>query len=143
MPSNPDATESAIQRINPPSILDARAHGFSQVVTVSSPGKTVYISGQFSGNPAGQVLGASMEEQMTIAFNNLRLAIAAAGAQPAQVVKIQVLVVDHEQKYLAHLSAEISKLFGQHLPASTLIPVPRLALDGMRFEIDATLFVPG
>jgi enamine deaminase RidA (YjgF/YER057c/UK114 family) len=33
-------------------------------------------------------------------------------------------------------------MWGDKPPASTLIPVPRLALDGMLFEIDAFAVIP-
>ena len=88
-------------------------------------------------------LGDTVEEQMTAAFANLRAAISAAGAQPHHVVQIRVFIVGHREKYLLQVAAEAKALFGDALPASTLIPVPRLALDDMLFEIEATLFVPG
>ena len=91
---------------------------------------------------AGQVVGETVIEQMRVAFANLRRAIDAAGAKPEHVTHIRVLIVDHREDYLEPLATEVRALFGQSLPASTLIPVPRLALDTMLFEIEATLFVP-
>jgi enamine deaminase RidA (YjgF/YER057c/UK114 family) len=38
---------------------------------------------------------------------------------------------------LEPLTAECLEFFGSALPAQTLVPVPRLALDGMLFEIEA------
>ena len=132
-----------IQRMNPPALVDSAKWGFSQVVIVPTSGKTVFLAGQFSGNTEGIVTGDTVEEQMTAAFANLRAAISAAGAQPHHVVQIRVFIVGHREKYLLQVAAEAKALFGDALPASTLIPVPRLALDDMLFEIEATLFVPG
>lgn len=131
-----------ISRVNPPTLKDTSQYGFSQVVIAPSNARTVYLSGQFSGDVNGEVRGKTMQEQIAYSFENLRLAIEAAGAKPENVVKIQVLIVDHQQAYVSLVQAQIQQLFGDHLPASTLIPVPRLALDGMRFEIDATLVIP-
>lgn len=138
----PAAFADTIERINPPTLKNTAEYGFSQVVVAPNSGKTVYLSGQFSGSPSGDVQGKTLPEQIDKAFVNLKLAIEASGAKPEHVVKILVLVVDHEQDYVQHITAQISQLFGENLPASTLIPVPRLALDGMLFEIDATLVVP-
>ena len=131
-----------IERLNPAGLLDSRAYGFSQVVTAPSGGRTVLISGQFSGNVAGGVQGATVPEQMSVAFENLRIAIEAAGARPEQVIRFRVLSVDHREAYLTPLARHMKAFLGDHLPASTLIPVPRLALDAMLFEIEATLFRP-
>lgn len=130
-----------ITRINPPTLKDTSQYGFSQVVVAPSSARTVYLSGQFSGDVNGKIRGTSMEEQIAFSFENLRLAINASGAKPTDVVKIQVLIADHQQEYVDLVQSQIEKLFGKDLPASTLIPVPRLALDGMRFEIDATLVI--
>jgi enamine deaminase RidA (YjgF/YER057c/UK114 family) len=56
------------------------------------------------------------------------------------VVKLTVLIVDHSEQRLGILGEELARLFGEQLkPTCTLIPVPRLALDGMLFEIDAVV----
>lgn len=137
-----NGTAADITRINPPTLKDTSPYGFSQVVVAPSSARTVYLSGQFSGDIDGNVRGVTMEEQIAYSFENLRLAIEAAGAKPENVVKIQVLIANHQEAYVELVQAQIEKLFGTHLPASTLIPVPRLALDDMRFEIDATLIIP-
>ena len=131
-----------IKRINPPTILDATEFGFSQVVVPAPNTQLIFISGQFGGNIHGEVPGKTMEEQMEAAFKNLKAAIEAAGASPSDVVQIRSFIVNHTQAYLEPLSKNIHALFGTDLPASTLIPVPRLALDPMLFEIEATLAVP-
>jgi len=136
------AQAEGLERINPPTIVDTSPWGFSQVVVAPSSAKTVYISGQFSGDKEGNVLGKTVGKQAELAFDNLRKAIEASGGKPEHVVKIQVLVAGHGEDKLHAIGEQISKLFGEHLPASTLIPVDRLALDGMLFEIDATLAIP-
>ncbi|MGY2290930.1 RidA family protein [Pseudomonas sp. SDO528_S397] len=132
---------NAITCLNPPTLLDTSAYGFAQVVVAPNRGHTVYLSGQSSSDTQGNIVGQTMAEQIAQAFKNLKCAIQASGAKPEHVVKVQLLVVDHQEDYVGCLQAELKALFGNHLPASTLIPVPRLALDSMRFEIDATLVI--
>nr|WP_307688421.1 RidA family protein [Variovorax ginsengisoli] len=53
------------------------------------------------------------------------------------------VVVDHSEARLAVMSAALRAVWSDGLaPACTLIPVPRLALNGMLVEIDATAVVP-
>ena len=55
------------------------------------------------------------------------------------VAKLTVLVVDHTEQRLALFSQAVRSLWPDGAaPACTLIPVPRLALDGMLIEIEAT-----
>ena len=84
-----------------------------------------------------------MDVQVDQALCNLRMAVAAAGARLTDVVKLVVLVVDHSEARLAVLSRALQAAWADgDAPACTLIPVPRLALDGMLFEIEATAVVP-
>ncbi len=39
------------------------------------------------------------------------------------------------------MTKHIVKTFGKALPAQSLVPVPRLALDGMLFEVDAVAVI--
>ena len=70
-------------------------------------------------------------------FGHLRLALAAAGSGPEKVLKVTLLVVSHNEDRLALVSKHRRAFFGDARPASTLIPVQRLAGDWMEFEIDA------
>ncbi|MCL6417560.1 Rid family hydrolase [Aestuariirhabdus sp. Z084] len=61
----------------------------------------------------------------------------AVNAKPEQVTKITTYVVDYHPDRLTTMTEHLRSLFGDTLPAQTLVPVPRLALDGMLFEVDA------
>lgn len=140
MTANSSAAE--IKRINPEGVFDSSKFGFSQSVIVPVKGNYIFVSGQFAGDLNGNLVGNNVVEQMKQSFKNLKRVIEASGAKPAHVVQIRILIVDHNESYLELLHQELSQLFGDHHPASTLIPVQRLALDGMLFEIEATLFIP-
>lgn len=131
-----------IQRLQPPGVVDASDWGFSQAVVVPAKGHYVFIAGQFSGTEDGRIIGDTHEEQIKQTYKNLKTVIEASGAQPSDVVQVRVLIKDYEPEHIDMLLKESSALFGDNLPASTLIPVPRLAIDEMLFEIEATMFVP-
>jgi hypothetical protein len=39
------------------------------------------------------------------------------------------------------LTRNVKKMFGETLPAQTLVPVPKLAIDPMLFEVEATVIL--
>jgi enamine deaminase RidA (YjgF/YER057c/UK114 family) len=58
-------------------------------------------------------------------------------------VKITVLSVDHDAEKQQLISAARNQMWsGDRQPTSTLIPVPRLAVEGLLFEIDAVAAIP-
>lgn len=131
-----------MQFINPPELNDPSSYGFTNIVTVP-PGTTLaYIAGQGSGTNDDGGYPESFSEQVDRAFTNLRRALTAIGAAPKTVVKITVLSVDHTDEKLRVISAARNTFWPDKKPASTLIPVPRLATSGMLFEIDAVAVIP-
>ena len=131
-----------IQRINPTELGSPSNYGFTNVVIVPSDRTLVFIAGQGGRDREGNL--GDFTSQLKQAFANLRTALAAAGATPEQVVKITVLSVNHNAEKQQLISAERRAMWTDDLikPASTLIPVPRLAGEGMLFEIDAIAAIP-
>lgn len=136
------SSDSAHLFINPPRLYDPRANGYSHVVVAEAPARLVYVAGQGGEDRDGR-LPDTFDAQVAQAMSNLRLAVDAAGAVLGDVVKLTVLVVDHSEARLAVLSGALRAAWSDAIaPACTLIPVPRLALDGMLVEIDATVVMP-
>ena len=77
------------------------------------------------------------ESQVDRAFRNLTIALAAAGATHADVVRITLLIKDHDPVRLSFIGKKRREFFGTSLPVSTLMPVTLLYTDGVLFEIDA------
>ena len=129
-----DAVRTTI--INPRRLFDPEPFGFSHVVVATGGRRTAFIAGQGGEDETG-ALSPRFVEQVEQAYRNLRAALDAVGAKPAQVTKITTYVVDYHPSMLDVMTRYAKSTFGELLPAQTLVPVPRLALDGMRFEVDA------
>lgn len=100
------------------------------------------VSGQGGETPDG-LLAPGFEAQVRQGFANLKTALESVGAEGRNIAKLTVLIVDHDEAKLAVFGRELAFAFGTDVkPACTLIPVPRLALDGMLFEIEATAVLP-
>ena len=138
MDKNPHPT---VQLLNPPGLYDPSGNGYSHVARLAPNVRLVYTAGQ-GGEDADSQLSPDFAEQVRQAFANLQIALAAADAQIKDVAKLTVLIVDHSQERLHILGAEVARVWGAlPAPVCTLIPVPRLALDEMLFEVEAVAAV--
>lgn len=126
--------------INPPELFQP-VH-FTQVVT-ARPAKMVFVSGQVAFDAKHQLVGKSdLAGQAKQAFKNLKLALAAGGAAPKDVVKINVYVVNYQEKYLDALEEGMGECFGKERGfASTLIGVAALARPNLLIEVEAVAAV--
>ncbi|WP_144636004.1 RidA family protein [Bordetella genomosp. 13] len=124
--------------INPNGLYDPAPNGYSHVVAAALPSRLVYVAGQGGETATGQ-LDPDFSAQVRQALDNLVVALGAADAALADVAKLTILVVDHDEARLHALSNALRARWGARpTPACTLIPVARLALDGMQVEIEAT-----
>ena len=121
-----------VEHINPlPSM------GFTQVVVTKSHGvKTIHVSGQVGR-------GDDMEAQATVAFEALKTQLEAAGATPADVVKINTYIKGYTPADIEGYRAGKAKVFGdvEHQPASTLVGVEALLYPQFRIEVEAIAVV--
>lgn len=128
--------------VNPAGLYDPAPNGYSHVALVAPGTRLVLVAGQGGEAETGK-LSPDFRDQVRQAFGNLCIALGAAGAGPSDVAKLTVLVVDHGEERLHIFGTELAASFGDGpKPACTLIPVPRLALDGMLFEIEAVAVLP-
>lgn len=126
---------------NPEGLYDPRPNGYSHVAEVSLPARLIHVAGQ-GGEDASGALSSNFEDQVIQALSNLRTALESANASLNDVARIRVLVVDHDQNRLGVVANQMLAHWSDRAaPACTLIPVPRLALDGMLFEIEAEAYV--
>src|SRR5690349_25079024 len=80
------------QFLNPMGL--SKPNGFTQVV-VAQPGKVIYVSGQVPLNANGEIVGrGDFRAQVTQVMENLKTALAAAGASMQDVIKANYYVVN-------------------------------------------------
>ena len=130
-----------LTRLNPQGLYDPAQNGYSHVVIAPAGGRTVYVSGQGGNFDERGGMSGDFAVQVKEAYANLRLALAAVGARADQVVKLTVYVVGHDESKFAVLTPAVMEMFGAALPAQTLVPVERLAVGAMLFEVEAVAVV--
>jgi enamine deaminase RidA (YjgF/YER057c/UK114 family) len=124
------------QFLNPEGL--ARPGVYTPVVTARD-GKTIYVSGQVPVDGDGNLIGkGDLMAQAEKVFDNLRLALEGAGASFADVVKLNMYIVDYKHEYRDMLHRVRSRFVSREKPpASTLIGVQALARDGFLIEVEA------
>jgi enamine deaminase RidA (YjgF/YER057c/UK114 family) len=113
--------------------------GYSHVAKVNR-GTLVYIAGQVSSDASGALVGeGNFEAQVEQVFKNVKLALEAAGATMADIVKLNsYLVAEVSQDDLPKMRAIRDRYLNKEKPpASTLVVVSRLARPGWLIEIEA------
>jgi enamine deaminase RidA (YjgF/YER057c/UK114 family) len=124
---------------NPDAI--AKPPGYSHVVEVTGPGRLVYFAGQLGMDRSGK-MGANAREQIELAFENLKAALASVGAGFEHLVKINNYVVDIGANIAQFREVRDKYVNTSAPPASTTIGVPELARPGALFEIEAVAILP-
>jgi 2-iminobutanoate/2-iminopropanoate deaminase len=108
---------------------------YSHVVTVTGPGKTIYVAGQLARDADGNIVGpGDMRAQMEQTFRNLDACLKAAGATWADVVKSNTYVTDFAE--FSKCSDVRMRHFGVASPTSTTVQVSRLAQPEAMIEIE-------
>ncbi|MGB3745942.1 MAG: RidA family protein [Xanthobacteraceae bacterium] len=128
-----------IRFFNPDTI--AKPPGYSHVVEVTGPGRLVYFAGQLGMDRSGK-MGADAREQIELAFQNLKAALASVGAGFEHLVKINNYVVDIGVNIAQFREVRDKYVNTSAPPASTTIGVPELARPGALFEIEAVAILP-
>jgi reactive intermediate/imine deaminase len=128
-----------IKRTNPPTL--STPTGYTHIVEVTGPAKTVYISGQIALDKDGKLVGpGDMKTQAEQVFRNLQAALTAAGATFKDVVKMNTYITDMDK---APAVREVrAKYFADSTPASTLVQVVHLARPELMLEIEVIAVVP-
>jgi enamine deaminase RidA (YjgF/YER057c/UK114 family) len=128
-----------IEHINPETLYDAIGYGFSHA-SLQNGGRTIHLAGQVAWDAQCNVIGVGdIAAQTRQALANLKEVLAAAGATPADIVRLRTYVVDHKPENLGIVLPEIGAFYAGATPApNTFIGVQALALPDFLIEIEAT-----
>ena len=110
-------------------------NGYSHAVAFS--GRVVAVSGQVPLDAEGNLVGEDdPRAQVTQVFENLSAALAAAGAEMEQVVKLTIFLTDIDDLTTVRQVRD-EFVSPDRPPASSLVQVSRLVHPAFRVEIEA------
>jgi reactive intermediate/imine deaminase len=105
-------------------------------------GHLLFVSGCVPTDAAGNVVGGDdVAAQARQTFENIGKILEAAGATFADVARVTVYLTDIDDR--PKINPVRQEFFGEARPASTLIEVSRLAIPGIKIEVEAIARVPG
>ncbi len=130
-----------ITRLNPPSLPDAGAIGYSQI-SIVEPGRLAYISGQVAWRAGGETVPENLAEQTKLASNNAKAALDAIGATPQDIVMARVYVVDLTPERMEEAVPHLMAMFDGTQPSLTGIGVAALAAPELQVEIELVVRIP-
>jgi len=115
--------------------------GYSYVVEATGPNRLIFIAGQLGLDIENRLVGDDFRSQADKAIENLKLALADAGATVKDVVKINNYLVD--MSHIPIFREVRDKHFNMSAPpASTTVAISQLARPGALFEIEAIAVLP-
>jgi 2-iminobutanoate/2-iminopropanoate deaminase len=121
--------------------VEGLAEPISHFTDAVRAGGLLYVSGIVAVDSEGRLVGRDdVVAQTRQVFENMRLVLEAGGCGFADVVKVTVYLTDIDDRPL--INPVRQGIFGATRPASTLVEVPRLAVDGAKVEIECVALVP-
>jgi reactive intermediate/imine deaminase len=105
-------------------------------------GNLLFVSGAAPVDGDGNLVGGDdVLAQTRQVLTNLGTVLEAAGASFRDIAKVTVYVTDMADRERVNIARQ--EFFGDTRPASTLVEISRLAIDGMKVEIEAVAGIPG
>jgi len=129
-----------VKRTNPPAL--STPTGYTHIVEVTGPNRTIYISGQIAYDKDGKIVGApgDMKAQAEQVFKNLEAALTAAGAKFSDVVKMNSYITDMSK--IQAVRDVRAMYFKDVSPASTFVQVAGLVRPELLLEVEVIAVVP-
>jgi 2-iminobutanoate/2-iminopropanoate deaminase len=121
--------------------VEGLAEPISHFTDAVLAGGFLHVSGIVAVDGDGRLVGGDdIVAQTRQVFENMRAVLAAAGCGFEDVVKVTVFLTDIGDRVT--INPVRQEVFGATRPASTLVEVPRLAVDGAKVEIECVALVP-
>lgn len=126
-----------IERTNPQTLH--ATPGYHHVTKIRAD-ELVMLAGQCPLMPSGELAEGGLAGQTDQVIQNILLALEAAGATPADVVRTVIYVASPVREDLSQVWAQLteSPLAPAFTSASTLLGVAQLGFPGQLVEIDVT-----
>jgi reactive intermediate/imine deaminase len=121
--------------------VDGLAEPISHFTDAVRAGDLLFVSGIVAVDGGGRLVGDDdVVAQTRQVLDNLRAVLAAGGCGFEDVVKVTIFLTDIDDR--PSINPLRQEAFGATRPASTLVEVPRLAVEGAKVEIEAVALVP-
>lgn len=125
------------EEIRVPSLSEPISH-YADAVRA---GELLFVSGVVPVDAGGALVGGDdVVAQTRQVLANLGAVLAAAGCGFADVVKVTVFLTDVDDRQ--RINPLRQEAFGDARPASTLVEVSRLAIEGAKIEVEAVALLP-
>ena len=121
--------------------VESQAEPISHFTHAVRAGDLLFVSGIVAVDTEGRLVGGDdVVAQARQVFDNMGAVLAAAGCAFADVVKVTVYLTDIDDR--PRINPVRQEVFGEARPASTLVEVPRLAVEGAKVEVECVALVP-
>ncbi|MBA3382924.1 MAG: RidA family protein [Actinobacteria bacterium] len=121
--------------------VEGQAEPISHFTDAVRAGELLFVSGILAVDGDGDLVGGDdVVEQTRQVFRNMGEVLVAAGCGFADVVKVTVFLTDIGDR--PRINPVRQQVFGDARPASTLVEVSRLVVEGAKVEIECVALVP-
>jgi reactive intermediate/imine deaminase len=118
-----------------------QAEPISHYTDAVRAGDLLFVSGCVPVDSSGTLVGGDdVVAQARQVFRNVGQVLEAAGAGFGDVVKVTIFVTDIADR--ARINPVRQEVFRAARPASTLVEVSALAVDGAKLEVEAVALIP-
>jgi reactive intermediate/imine deaminase len=121
--------------------VEGLAEPISHFTHAVRAGGFLHVSGIVAVDAEGRLVGDDdVVAQTRQVLKNMRAVLEAGGCSFDDVVKVTVFLTDIDDR--PSINPVRQEVFGDTRPASTLVEVPRLAVEGAKVEIECVAVVP-
>jgi 2-iminobutanoate/2-iminopropanoate deaminase len=121
--------------------VEALAEPISHYTDAVRAGDLLFVSGIVGVDANGDLVGGDdVVAQARQVFENIGAILAAASCAFGDVVKVTIYLTDVDDR--PKINPVRQTVFGETRPASTLVEVLRLAVDGAKIEVECVAAIP-